>query len=99
MNSLASFHLTREPAGSRDPAAALTLALEIAAKTESEDHGFLETLALAYHLTGDAPGAVENQKRAIASLPEEKSERRTGMEETLATFEAAVGRADEYRTG
>jgi tetratricopeptide (TPR) repeat protein len=90
MHGLASLYLTRKPASSRDPAAALGLALEVAEKTQYENSECLDTLALAYHLTGDTAKAIENQRKAIALLPEGESERRTGFEESLAKFEAAL---------
>ena len=61
MNNLAWFQLTREPADSRDPHAALKLALEVAEKTGYEDPEFLDTLSLARHLTDDTAKAIDNQ--------------------------------------
>ena len=90
MNTLALYQLTREPADSRDPHAALKLALEIADRTGYENPGWLDTLSLAYHLTGDTAMAIENKKRAIALLTEEESDLRTGMEQALAKFEASL---------
>ncbi len=88
MSGLAWFLLTREPAESRDPHAALKLALEVAEKTGYKNAGWLDTLSLAYHLTGDTAKAIENQKKAISLLPEGESALRTGLEEALATFAA-----------
>jgi len=90
MNNLAWLQLTREPANSREPHAALKLALEISEKTGYENPGILDTLSLAYHLTGDTAKAIENQKKAIALLPEGESQLRAGMEEALVKFEAAL---------
>ena len=90
MNALAWFLLTREPAGSRDPRTALKLALEVAEKTGYENPSFLDTLSLAYHLTGDTAKAIESQRKAISLLPEGESPFRKGLEEALAKFEAAL---------
>ncbi len=94
MNSLAWFLLTREPVESRDPRTALKLALEVAEKTGYENPGHLDTLSLAYHLTGDTAKAIENQKKAIALLPEGESPVRQALEEALAKFEAVLKRGD-----
>ena len=95
MNDLAWFQLTREPADSRDPHAALKLAFEVAERTGYENPECLDTLSLAYHLTGDTAKAIETQKKAIALLPEGESATRTGLEEALAKFEAALKSASE----
>ena len=80
--------LTREPADSRDPQTALHLALDVAKKTGYKDPNYLDTLSLAYHLAGETAEAIENQKRAIALLPEGESALRRALEEALARFEA-----------
>jgi serine/threonine protein kinase/tetratricopeptide (TPR) repeat protein len=90
MNGLAWLLLTREPADSRDPTAALDLALLVAERTDYLDFSYLDTLSLAYHLTGNSAQAAENQKKAIALLPEGPSGARTALEEALAKFEAAA---------
>ena len=90
MNNLAWLLLTREPTGSRDPQTALRLALKVAEKSGYKDPDWLDTLSLAYHLTGDTTKAVENQKKAIALLPEGPSADRSYFEEVLATFEDAL---------
>jgi non-specific serine/threonine protein kinase/serine/threonine-protein kinase len=90
MNRLAYFLLTREPIDSRDPRTALSLAVEVAEKTGYENPYYLDTLSLAYHLTGDIAKAIENQKKAISLLPEEDSARRASYGATLAKFEAAL---------
>ena len=95
MNSLAWFLLTREPAESRNPHAALKLALEVAEKTGYENPDWLDTLSLAYHLTGDTMKAIENQKKALALLPEGESASRTVLDEALAKFEAALNGEEE----
>jgi tetratricopeptide (TPR) repeat protein len=90
MNSLAWLLLTHEPAGSRDPRTALQLALEVAERTGHKNLNYLDTLSLAYHLTGETAKAIENQKKAIALLPEGESAVRRELEEALAKYEAAL---------
>jgi tetratricopeptide (TPR) repeat protein len=82
--------LTGEPDDLRDPAEALLFALQANELTGFENANYLDTLALAYHLTGDTAKAVENQKKALALLPEGPSPTRTEFEKALARFEAAL---------
>ena len=56
----------------------------------NEHPNCLDTLSLAYHLTGDTAKAIENQKRAITLVPPAESELRRGMEAALADYEAAL---------
>ena len=95
MNAVAWFQLTREPADSRDPYAALKLALEASEETGFENPGYLDTLSLAYHLTGDTAKAIENQRKAIALLPDGESRLRAELEENLAKFEAQLEGGEE----
>jgi len=90
MNSLAWLLLTREQAGSRDPQRALQIALEVAEKTGYGDTNVLDTLSLAYHLTGDTAKAITNQKKAIALLSEGTSQQRIDLEEALAKYETSL---------
>jgi tetratricopeptide (TPR) repeat protein len=89
-NEYAWLALTCEPADLQEPASALRIALEAAELTHFENPNYLDTLALAYHRTGDTAKAIETQKKAIALLPEGPSQLRAGMEEALARFEAAL---------
>ena len=41
-------------------------------------------------MTDDTLKAIENQKKAIALLPEKDTRSRKGLEEALAKFEAAL---------
>jgi tetratricopeptide (TPR) repeat protein len=88
-NECAWLLLTCEPADLRDPRAALKLAVEANEMPEFENAGYLDTLSLAYQLTGDTAKAIENQKKAISRLPEGDSALRKGLEEALTRFEAA----------
>ena len=58
--------------------------------TNHENPGFLDTLSLAYHLTGDTAQAVENQKKVISLLPEGESPLRASLEAALVKFEVAL---------
>ena len=57
----------------------------------------VDTLALAHHLTGDTPKAVEVQRLAVSLLPPGGSDLRTTLESALARFEAAAVAADGQR--
>ena len=52
----------------------------------------LATLALAQHLTGDTPAAIETQKKALSLLPPDAP--RGAYEAALARFEAALKKGD-----
>ena len=66
----------------------MQLALEVVEKNGYKNPDFLDTLSLGYLLTGDTTKAIENQKKAIALVPEGVD--RPDLEEALATFEAAI---------
>ena len=86
--------LTCEPADLRDPRAALRLARDACAMTDDADPAYLDTLALAQHLTGDTPAAIETEKKALSLLPPDASDRGE-YEAALAKFEAALKAADD----
>ncbi len=87
-NEYAWLLLTCEPSDLRDPSRALRFSIESNDLTRHENPGYLDTLSLAYHLTGDTAKAIENQKKAIALLPEGAS--RASFEAALAKFETAL---------
>jgi tetratricopeptide (TPR) repeat protein len=89
-NEYAWLLLTCEPSDLRDAPTALRFALESNDLTDHEHPTLLDTLSLAYHLTGDTAKATENQKKAISLLPEGESALRASLEAALAEFEAAV---------
>ena len=89
-NSYAWLALTREPADLRDPESAFRFALEANELTGFENPSFLDTLALAYQMTGNTAKAIEIQKRALALLPEGDSPTRKEFEQRLAEFEVAL---------
>ena len=88
-NSYAWLALTCEPADLRDPESALRFAFEANELTRFENPSYLDTLALAYNMTGNSAKAIETQKRALALLPEGDSPTRKEIEQRLAEFEAA----------
>ena len=50
---------------------------------------YLDTLALAQHMTGDTAKAIETQRRALGLIPPEYYQQRKEMEDRLAEYEAA----------
>jgi hypothetical protein len=48
---------------------------------------YLDTLALAQHMTSDTAATIENQRRAIELAPEDEREE---LNATLAKYEAAL---------
>jgi tetratricopeptide (TPR) repeat protein len=92
-NNLAWNLLTSVLADLRDPETALRLAGDACAMTDNANPGYLDTLALAQHRTGDTPAAIETEKKALSLLPPDAS-LRAELEATLARFEAALEEAD-----
>ncbi len=81
--------LTCEPADLRDPETALRLARDACAMTDNANPGYLDTLALAQHLTGDTAAAIETEKKALSLLPAD-APGRGDYEAAIAKFEAAL---------
>ncbi len=79
-----------EPADLQDPERALAFALEAAELGQRQDPDVLDTLALAYHRTGDTTRAVDIVRQALALIPEDDTDRREPLEAALATFEDAL---------
>ncbi len=94
LNDYAGDLLTIEAPDLRDPAAALPLAERACALAEERGTygrwNYLDTLALAQHITGDTAKAIETEKRALAMLPPEYHQQRKEFEDRLAEFEAAL---------
>jgi serine/threonine protein kinase len=95
MNEYAWFLLSCRPPEFRDPQAAQRTAetvCSIAERTRpSVLYQFLDTLALAQHMTGDTAAAVKTQQRALVLAPSDLSEqRRRGFEDRLAAYQAAL---------
>ncbi|UCD75646.1 MAG: serine/threonine protein kinase, partial [Phycisphaerales bacterium] len=88
-NEGASVLLTTEHAELFDPVTALGLAIEANDMTDHREPMFLDTLALAYHLTGDTAAAIETEKKALSLAPANAPDR-AEYEARLAEFEAAL---------
>ncbi len=93
LNDCAWQLLTFEQAELRDPERALGFARRACAKEEEangpELWNYLDTLALALHMTGDSAAAVEAERRALALLSPDRPER-AGILQQLEVFEAAA---------
>ncbi len=94
-NELAWALLTCEPPEFRDPPAALRVAQRVCSEAAIAGNRapflYLDTLALAQHMTGDPVSAVGTQQRAITLLPTGVSATlRMGFEQRLAEYEAAL---------
>ena len=81
--------LTCELEDLRDPQAALPVAKRAVEKNGSRDPRILDTLALAYFMTGDTTRAIETQEKAVSLLPPGKSDT-LGMKNALAKYRAAL---------
>jgi len=90
LNLIAMLLLTAEPVELRDPAAALAYAKRAVQKTGSKVDDYMDTLALAYHLTGDYQKAVETEEKAITLLPPGNSPARAEFVANLARFRRAA---------
>jgi hypothetical protein len=92
MHSEAGMVYSQEYAvGSADPA--LRLARDAGATKRNADPAFLDTLALAQHLTGDTPAAIETEKKALSLLAPDAPDR-GDYQAALARFQAALEKAD-----
>src|SRR5262249_17809899 len=89
LNSYARALLTAEPSDLRDPAAALPHAMRAVEMTKGNAPNILGTLALAYHLTGDHPRAIETEQKALGLLKADSLARRA-FENDFARFHAAA---------
>jgi eukaryotic-like serine/threonine-protein kinase len=85
-NEYAWVLLTCEPADLRDAVTALTAATKANEMSGGTNPGFLDTLALAYHLNGDTAKARETERHAISLLPPGKSPLRSELEARLAEY-------------
>jgi serine/threonine protein kinase/tetratricopeptide (TPR) repeat protein len=93
LNDCAWQLLTIERVDLRDPERALRFARRASAKEEDasgpELWNYLDTLALALHMTGDSEGAIETERRALTLLSDDRPER-AGILQQIAVYEAAV---------
>ena len=56
---------------------------------------YLDTLALAYHMTDDKARALETQQQALSLLTEDQESYRPEMEANLAKYKAALEQGAE----
>ena len=99
INETAWMLLTIEPADLRDPDAALELARRGNDLTNYDNALYLDTLALAYHMTGDTAKAIETQQQALLALTHDQESRRPELQANLAKFQAALEQKKESQTG
>jgi tetratricopeptide (TPR) repeat protein len=85
--------LTANPLDLRNPGEAQRVALEVNEQTGYEDSELLKTLALAYHLSGDAKKAIETEEQALTHVPEDDQWARPRNERLLLIFKEE-GRKD-----
>jgi tetratricopeptide (TPR) repeat protein len=94
LNDYAHDLLTIELLNLRDPSAALPLAERACAMAEERGTygrwNYLDTLALAQHMTGNTAKAIETQRRALGLVPPEYHQQRREQGERLAEYEAAL---------
>ena len=88
VNAYALDLLTSKYEGLRDPSTALPLAKKAVAGSDEKVAVILDTLGLAYFMTGDNVNAVVTQRKAVSLLPPGDSPTRTALEGRLAQFEA-----------
>lgn len=90
LNGYAVALLTCEPADLRNPAGALRIARRAAEVTRTADPAILDTLALAYYQSGDAPRAVEAEQKALSLL--KPSEPEGSLSATWKEYEANLAK-------
>lgn len=83
LNTYAWLLLTCEPVDLRDPEAALALAKKAADAAGARKPDVLDTLALAYRMTGDLDNAIKTRRQALGLLPPGDSSRRNWHEKAL----------------
>ena len=91
LNQAAWQLLTIEEPELRDPALALEFALKANDLSRYEVPAQLDTLALAYHRTGETGKAIELQKKALSLLAADAPDR-AEYEKRLVEFERAFDR-------
>lgn len=84
-----------EPDDLRDPATARSVAERAVTLNGGQDAGMLETLALAFQMTGNLPAAIETQRRAIARARLGGPYTRTDLEAKLIDYLVASGNVAE----
>jgi tetratricopeptide (TPR) repeat protein len=89
-NAYAWEALTCESADLQDPEDALVFALEAVELGQWQDLDVMDTLALAYHRTGNNAKAVEVEMKALDLIPEVDTARREPFESALAEYRSAI---------
>ena len=74
----------------RAPQAALPIAKRAVEMSGGENARSMDTLALAYFMTGDVAKAIVTQEKAVLLLPAGESPLRTELEANLAKFRQAA---------
>ncbi|MCH7872892.1 MAG: tetratricopeptide repeat protein [Planctomycetes bacterium] len=95
INDAARRLLTIEPADLRDPQAALEFARRANDLTNYDHSLYLNTLALAYYMTGNMARALETQQEALSLLTEDQESYRPEMEANLTKYKAALEQGAE----
>jgi tetratricopeptide (TPR) repeat protein len=89
LDSYARSLVTCEPADLRNPTLALTYAERAVEMTKGNEANVLNTLALAYDLTGDHARAIKTEEKAL-TISQKESQQRDEFEANLAKFKAAL---------
>ena len=89
LNGYAWLLLTCEPEDLRAPAEALAVSLKSNVLTDYQNPDYVDTLALAYFLTGDVEKAIDYGRQAVEMLPE-GNEGRAEFTARLAEYEQAA---------
>lgn len=89
--NFAAWHLLTTPAEAhRQPALALEFALKANRLSGEKEPAHIDTLALAYHRTGDTAHAIELQRKALSLLATDAPDREE-YEKALMEYERAAG--------
>jgi len=78
--------LTCEPADLRDPDAAIPFAKRAVELSEGRYPDILDTLALAYRMTGDIDSAIETQRKAVEIASPSRSSDPSGVRRRLIEY-------------
>ncbi|UCC32137.1 MAG: tetratricopeptide repeat protein, partial [Phycisphaerales bacterium] len=86
--------LTIEPSDLRDAEAALPAAERAVELSQRKNPSMLDTLAVAYEMSGDLDKAIETQRETLALLPKTWSATRAEFQERLVRFLEKKGERD-----
>ena len=93
-NGYAWLLLTIEPPDLQNAEAALPAAERAVELSERKDTNSLDTLAVAYEMTGDLDKAIETQRETLAILPKKWSTTRAELQERMVRFLERKGEPD-----